>query len=317
MEDYPRTVLEFEERFSSEEACREYLVQLRWPSGFVCPRCNGTESWQTNRATMYCTACKRQTSVTSGTIFQNTRTPLKIWFRVMWYIIGQKNGISAKGLQRIMGISRYETVWVWLHKLRTAMVRPGRDRLSGLVEVDETYIGGEHEGKRGRGAAGKSLVVIAAEDTGNAIGRIRLSQVADASAASLIPTVRSFVKIGSIVRTDGWKSYNQLFNEGYEHHVVRKTQNLGDNLLPLAHRVASLLKRWLNGTHQGAVESSHLDYYLDEYTFRFNRRTSVSRGKLFYRLVQQAVNVTPVTDDEIRAGRKPNQHQENTTFSNN
>ena len=309
MEDYPRTMLEFEERFSSEEACREYLVQLRWPNGFVCPQCNGTQSWQTKRATMYCAACKRQTSVTAGTIFQNTRTPLKIWFRVMWLLIGQKNGISAKGLQRILGISRYETVWLWLHKLRTAMVRPGRDRLSGLVEIDETYIGGKHEGKPGRGAAGKSLVIIAAEDTGNAIGRIRLSQVIDASAASLIPTVRGFVKKGSIVRTDGWKSYSQLSKEGYEHHVVRKTQDLGENLLPLAHRVASLLKRWLDGTHQGAVEPSHLDYYLDEYTFRFNRRTSGSRGKLFYRLVQQAVNIMPVTNEEILAGRKLSNRQ--------
>lgn len=221
----------------------------------------------------------------------------------MWYMTSQKQGVSALGLQRVLGLQRYETAWIWLHKLRAAMVRPGRDRLSGMVEVDETYIGGERPGKRGRGAAGKSLVMIAVEDKGNRSGRIRLCRVLDASAASLTPAVQTGVEPGSEIRTDGWNGYRELTTNGYKHIVARKTADVGENLLPLANRVASLLKRWLDGTHQGAVRPSHLDYYLDEYTFRYNRRTSRSRGKLFYRLVQQAVAVPPVTGQDIRGGR--------------
>jgi transposase-like protein len=190
------------------------------------------------------------------------------------------------------------------------MVRPGRERLSDIVEVDEAYIGGKKPGKRGRGAAGKTLVVIAVEDKGNRLGRIRLRRVANASASSLIPAVRESVEPGSLVRTDGWSGYAPLPSEEYQHNVVRQDADVGDNLLPLANRVASLLKRWLVGTHQGAVRASHLDYYLDEFTFRFNRRTSQSRGKLFYRLVQQAVAVEPVTGEDIRGGR-PHSRQHN------
>jgi len=221
----------------------------------------------------------------------------------MWHITSQKSGVSALGLQRVLGLSRYETVWVWLHKLRTAMVRPGRDRVSGAVVVDETYIGGPKPGKRGRGAAGKALVLIAVEDKGRHFGRIRLRRVSDASGASLIPAVQESVEPGSTVRTDGWSGYEGLSSKGYDHVVVRQDAEVGDNLLPLPHRVAALLKRWLGGTHQGAVRASHLDYYLDEYTFRFNRRTSRSRGKLFYRLVQQVVAIGPVMGEYIRGGR--------------
>jgi transposase-like protein len=184
------------------------------------------------------------------------------------------------------------------------MVRPGRDRLSGTVQVDETYLGGERPGKRGRGAAGKTLVVIAVEDQGRHVGRIRLLRVPDACAASLTFAVQEMIEPGSVVNTDGWAGYATVGNKGYLHEEVRPIAEVGDNLLPLAHRVASLLKRWLGGTHQGAVRPSHLDYYLDEFTFRFNRRTSRSRGKLFYRLIQQAVQVAPVTGDDIRGGRR-------------
>jgi len=187
-----------------------------------------------------------------------------------------------------------------MHKLRCAMVRPGRDQLSGTVEVDETYIGGARSGKRGRGAAGKTLVVIAVEDKGNHLGRIRLNRVEDATAKSLGKAVSGSIADGSIVRTDGWTGYSGLASAGYAHTVARHEFSVGDNLLPLAHRVASLLKRWLKGTHHGAVQPSHLDYYLDEFTFRFNRRTSRSRGKLFYRLVQQGVSIEPVTGQDIR-----------------
>jgi len=293
MEDYPRTIAEFESRFSSEEACRNYLFRLRWPLGFICPRCQATKAWPTKRNLLVCAACGYQVSMTAGTIFQDTRKPLGMWFRAMWFATNQKTGASALGLQRLLGLASYLTAWTWLHKLRRAMVRPGRDRLSGQVEVDETYIGGEKPGKRGRGALGKSLVLIAAEQDGRRIGRIRLVRVPDASGESLEEAIRRSIIPGSTINTDGWKGYSRLISHGYAHSVVRKTAEIGDNLLPHCHRVASLLKRWILGTHQGAVSHDHLDYYLDEYTFRFNRRTSRSRGKLFYRLVQQAVSVEP------------------------
>ena len=181
-----------------------------------------------------------------------------------------------------------------LHKLRRAMVRPGRDRLSGSIQVDETYIGGEKPGKRGRGAEGKSLVVIAAQEHGEATGRIRLKQVADASGDSLEAAVQETIEPGAIVKTDGCLGYNGLRSLGYRHEVIRKTEDVGKNLLPLCHREAALIKRWPDGTHQGAVSHAHLAYYLDEYTFRFNRRTSSYRGKLFYRLLQNAVLLDPV-----------------------
>ena len=303
MEDYPRAILDFEERFATEEECRHYLAQLRWPEGFCCPRCGHRKAWITKRRLYHCCQCEFQTSVTAGTILQDTRKPLRLWFRAMWHITSQKSGVSALGLQRVLGLSRYETAWVWLHKLRTAMVRPGRDCVSGTVVVDETYIGGPKPGKRGRGAAGKALVLIAVEDRGRHFGRIRLRRVSDASGASLIPAVQESVEPGSTVRTDGWSGYEGLSSKGYDHVVVRQDAEVGDNLLPLPHRVAALLKRWLGETHQGAVRASHLDYYLDEYTFRFNRRTSRSRGKLFYRLVQQVVAISPVTGEYIHVGR--------------
>src|SRR4030042_1219214 len=288
MEDYPRTLMEFEQRFYSEQVCLEYIVSLRWPDGFRCPRCGNDRSWGTSRNLYHCTRCESETSVTAGTIFQDTRKPLQLWFRAIWHIVSQKNGVSAMGLQRVLGFQRYETIWIWLHKLRTAMVRPGRDRLSGTVEGDEIYGGGERSGKRGGGAAGKSLVLIAVEDKGNHIGRIRLRRVTNASAASLIPAIEGSVEPGSIIRTDGWLGYAPLASTDYQHVGVRPSADVGENLLPLVNRLAALLKRWLQGTHQGAVRASHLDCYLDEYTFRFNRRTSQSRGKLFFRLVQQA-----------------------------
>ena len=231
--------------------------------------------------------------MTAGTIFQDSRLPLRVWFRAMWYVTNQKNGVSALGLQRALGIRSYQTAWAWLHKLRRAMVRPGRDRLRGMVEVDETYIGGERPGKRGRGAEGKVLVVVAVEFDQNVLGRIRLVMAPDASGKSLRDAVQVLVTPGSSVCTDGWKGYNGLMNCDYAHRVVREAESLGEDLLPHCHQVVSLLKRWLLGTHQGAVSPKHLGYYLDEFTFRFNRRKSASRGKLFFRLVQQAVQIGP------------------------
>lgn len=309
MQEYPETVMEFRERFTTEEACRDYLVALRWSDGFVCPQCEQRKAWEMKRGLYWCRNCGYQASATAGTLFNDTHKSLRLWFEAMWYITNQKSGVSALGLQRVLGLGSYHTAWNWLHKLRRAMVRPGRDRLSGVVEVDEIFVGGERSGKRGRGAAGKALVVIAVQEGERGIGRIRMRRVTDASGESLEPAVWEMVEPGSTVRTDGWRGYNGLTELGYQHDVVRKDPDLGENLLPLVNRVASLLKRWLLGTHQGAVQHSHLEYYLDEYTFRFNRRTSKSRGLLFYRLITQAIDLGPVLEMDLKNtaidGRKP------------
>lgn len=222
--------------------------------------------------------------------------PLTMWFRAVWQVVSQKNGVSAMSVQRTLGFGSYETAWTWLHKLRRAMVRPGRDRLAGRIEVDETYVGGEEEGVRGRETERKALVVIAAQEDGKGIGRIRMRRIPDASSKTLHAFIVASIDLRSTVRTDGWNGYEGLKRLGYKHEVKVLTHRGKDaaiRLLPRVHRVAALLKRWLMGTHQGAVRNDHLDYYLDEFTFRFNRRTSASRGKLFYRLLQQAVQVVP------------------------
>lgn len=304
--DYPSDELEFTERFGTEEDCRAYLEQLRWPEGFVCPRCGHRVGWKIRRQQSQCAACLYPVSVTAGTIFQDTHKPLRLWFRAAWYVTGQKYGASALGLQRVLGLGSYFTAWSWLHKLRRAMVRPGREALSGRVEVDETYVGGLAEGKRGRGSENKALVAIAAEEDGAGIGRIRMARVRDAAAVSLHAFIRSAVAAGSVVHTDAWEGYTGLAQQGYEHEVTclrGQGKGAASALLPRVHRVASLLKRWLLGTHQGAVRPDHLDYYLDEFTFRFNRRTSRSRGKLFYRLLQQTVQVDPSPYKEMVGGR--------------
>lgn len=295
MEDYPRTVAEFESRFATPEACRAYLEQLRWPDGFRCPKCGGAKAWRRRTGLFECAACGRLTSVTAGTIFQDTRTPLATWFRAMWWVTSQKTGASAVGLQQVLGLGSYETAWTWLHKLRRAMVRPGRDRLSGVVEVDEAFIGGLEEGVRGRHTEKKALIAVACEEDGEGLGRIRMRRIPDASADSLQAFVEEAVAPGSVLHTDGFLSYDRLEKHGYGHRItfLKGRKESPAELLPRVHRVVSLLKRWLLGTHQGAVSRAHLDYYLDEFTFRFNRRTSRHRGKLFYRLVQQAVAVEP------------------------
>lgn len=299
MEGYPKTLMEFESRFVSEDACAEYLVQLRWPAGFVCPSCHGAKSWRTGRLLFHCAGCGHQVSVTAGTIFQGTRKPLPMWFRAMWWVTSQKNGASAKGLQQNLGLGSYQTAWTWLHKLRRAMVRPGRDRLKGMVEVDETYVGGQEEAA-GRGAETKALVVIAVEKDGRRLGRTRMAVVADGSRDQLCGFVQECVEPGSTIRTDGWQGYRDLKHRGYVHDrvVQQGSSESPSELLPGVHRIASLLKRWLLGTHQGAVSAAHLPYYLDEFAFRFNRRKSKARGKLFFRLIEQAVAIehTPYKD---------------------
>jgi transposase-like protein len=239
--------------------------------------------------------------VTAGTIFQDSHKPLVLWFRAMWYVTSQKSGTSALGLQQALGLRSYQTAWVWLHKLRRAMVRPDRDQLSGRVEVDEGYVGGEEEKVLGRRLINKALIVVAAQADGKRIGRIRLRQVPDNSFSSLRPFIRETITPGSTVITDGHNGYDGLEQFGYQHevHVIGQRRKSASDALPRVHLVISLLKRWLLGTHQGAVSKIHLPYYLDEFSFRFNRRNSKSRGKLFYRLMQQAVATPPTTYPQI------------------
>ena len=297
MEDYPRDLAEFERRFATEDACRTYLRRLRWPEGFRCPRCGQSKAWPVREVWWQCAGCAHQTSVTAGTIFQDTRTPLSTWFRTMWWVTNQKTGVSALGLQRALGLRSYKTAWTWLHKLRRAMVRPGRDRLTGQVEVDETYLGGVHRGRRGRQTQTKALVAVAVQVEGPRLGRIRLRRLPDASAASLMGFVQETIEPRSLVHTDGWQGYVPLRRHGYRHRVtfLHDQAEPPSQLMPHVHQVVSLLKRWLLGTHHGAVTHAHLDDYLDEFTFRFTRRRSRSRGKLFFRLAQQAVSVHPVS----------------------
>jgi transposase-like protein len=300
-EDYPKTLMAMENRFATEHACREYLTKLRWPAGFICPACQGNVGWVDRRHRWACQDCRRQSTVTAGTVFEGTHLPLQVWFRAVWLLTSQKSGASALGMQRVLGLGSYETAWSWLHKLRRAMVRPGRDRLKGTVEVDEAFVGGVSAGK-GRDGIGKALVAIAAEEDGKGIGRIRLARVPEASTPSLHGFIQQSVAPGSTIHTDGWIPYHGLEKLGYSHTVTKlkgKGKEAAVELLPRVHRVASLLKRWLLGTHQGAVGPTHLDYYLDEFTFRFNRRRSASRGKLFFRLLQQAVQVGPITYEQI------------------
>lgn len=292
-ENYPKSLVDFERRFSTDSACLEYLAQLRWAEGFVCPRCGSKEFWHMARQLRCCRKCRHQASITAGTIFHRSKKPMVLWFKAMWYITNQKYGANALGLMRVLQLGGYQTAWEWLHKLRRAMVRPGREMLSGTVQVDETYLGGKRSGKRGRGAEGKTVVGIAVEDKGDdGIGRIRLAKLSDASADSLNSFLTQTVSKGSTIITDDWAGYVQ---SGYSREIWQSCD------LKLPHRIASLLKRWLLGTYQGAARSSHLEYYLDEYTFRFNRRKSHFRGKLFYRLAQQALQIDPHPRTTLKA----------------
>lgn len=306
--DYPGNWHELLAWFPDDAACLRYLEKLRWGDGFVCRFCGVVDGgwWQKADGLRRCSACRHDTSVTAGTIFAGTRTPLSSWFAAVWYVVNQKQGVSALGLQRVLGLGSYETAWSWLHKLRRAMVRPDRGLLDGAVEVDETIIGGmKSGGRRGRGVPGKALVAIAVEARAGGPGRVRMSRITDASKDVLTDFVLDNVQRGSEVRTDGWVGYNGVGAHRFT-HVVTNVRASGDPAhvaMPEVHRVASLLKRWLLGTHQGAVSHDQLDYYLDEFTFRFNRRRSRHRGLLFYRLLEQAVATEPHTLSTLFAAK--------------
>ena len=309
--DYPRTWSQFLQWFATEEACFAYLARLRWPNGFICPQCGSVaQPGQATRARLICRGCRHQSTVTAGTIFDKTRTPLTVWLGAAWYVTNQKQGVSALGLQRVLGLSSYQTAWAMLHRLRRAMVLSGREQLKGTVEVDETYIAITERGKP-RSRVGrkshttKTLVAIAVEIVDpKGFGRIRLRRIPANTERHLLSFVHEAVLPGSKVHTDGSTAYLSLPEHGYLHqrHVMIGSASPAHASMPGVHRVASLVKRWLLGTHHGAVQPDQLDCYLDEFVFRFNRRTSRSRGLLFYRLLEQAVATEPVTYQDIAGG---------------
>ncbi len=293
----------------------DYLEWLRWPAGFVCPDCGYPGGWRLGDGRIRCALCRSATSVTAGTIFDRTRTPLTVWFTACWLFSTQKDGLSAQSLQRVLEISSYQTAWAMLHRLRSVLVRPGRERLSGTVEVDETFIGGEERGLRGGRARGKkSLVDVAVEvHEPKGIGRCRMAILEDASADSLHPFVAAHVEPGATVITDAWQGYSGLDELGYvrDRRSQRAARLRGEDpsgLLPGVHRVASLAKRWLLGTHQGSVDSAHLQSYLDEFVFRFNRRTSRSRGLVFHRVLELAVGHEPVRYHDLIVNPQSKEH---------
>lgn len=292
---YPNDTIDFHDMFPSEEACAEHLIQLRWPDGFVCPHCHATRAWKKRIVMFRCASCRRDVSATSGTIFHQSHLSLRLWFQILWDVVSQKHGASALGLSHALGLSSHKTIAEVLRKLRRAMVRPNRERLSGLIEVDEIIVGGVRPGSPGRSRNTKVLVLVAVEDKGKSgIGRIRLSIIPDASATSIEYALRGMIESRCSVRTDGWRGYQRLRSLGYHHRVIKQRETEpGVDTTPLVHRISSLLKRWLLSTHQGGVRPAHLQQYLNEFTFRFNRRHSRSRGLLFHRLLSIALIIEP------------------------
>lgn len=292
----PRTQLEFEERFRTEEACVEFLRDERWADGFRCPKCEGTKAWRlASRPLDECVECGHQVSLIAGTVFQGTRKPLRLWFRVIGQFVTSKSGCSATDVERQQGI-HYQTAWTWLHKLRSCISQSGRAKLQGSVEVDESYVGGEDEpAHTGRSLKGhKTVVVAAAEWKDDAIGRIRAEAVPNATANSVCGFVEGNVAKGSTVKTDGFQGYASLNKRGYVHNrEVIGNPKRAAKAMPHIHRVFALLDRLLLGTYQGSVSGKYLQCYLDEFVFRFNRRRAKNRWQLFGRLLEECFQVPP------------------------
>jgi transposase-like protein len=303
LKDLPGDLPTFLKRFGTDARCRAYLVRARWPEGFRCTGCGRDQAWShKKRLIEECVACGKQHSILAGTIFEQTKTGLARWFLAIYLVTSSKGGISAMELKRQMGFGSYQTAWSWLHKIRRAMVRPERAPLSARVEADETYVGGPRPGVPGRGAAGKIKVAGAVESArgkarGRRLGRLRLAVVQDVSALSLEGFLGHNVARPTIVATDGWSGYGGLAAAGWRHEPLNLSASWGDAALrlPAIHLVFGLAKRWLLGTHHGAVAQKHLPAYLDEFVFRFNRRTATNLSHRFARVIQQAVRTSPTT----------------------
>ena len=292
--DYPRTYQEFRAWFPDEVTCREYLGKLRWPQGFICPGCGGGQSWRTGPGLWMCATCGLKTSATAGTIFHRSHTPLSTWFAAIWFVTSQKNGVSAQGLQDALGFGSYETAWAWLHKLRRAMVRPDREPLRGHIELDQSFLGGRTAGKPGV-SSNKAPITIAVERASDdRLGRVRLEAAEHPGSLDMLTFAQRVIAPGSTVHTDGAYVFKGLVTLGYTHQAISGSTAADlDTVMPGPHLISSLLKRWTAGTLHYRISPQHLPYYLDEFTFRFNRRSSTARGLLFYRLLQQAVDTDP------------------------
>ena len=298
--EYPKNLREFDKMYPDDEACLAFLEDLRWGNGFECQACGGDNYWLISAGLRKCKTCLFGNSVKVGSIFESSKLQLKTWFYGIWWMTAQKTGVSALSLQKNLGLGSYRTAWLLLHKIRNSMIYADRSLLQGEVEVDEAFIGGIRSGKRGRGAEGKELIVIAAECSGEKrVGRIRIQRVPDASTENLEIFILANIALGSTIHTDGWKSYNDVGKLGYK-HLPRKSATVHpDELLPRINTVTALLKRWLLGTLHGRLDPKHMDSYFEEFVFRFNRRTSKARGLLFQRVLENSMRVSPAPYKEI------------------
>lgn len=298
--DYPKNLREFDKFFANEDACLSFLEKVRWESGFKCQSCGTEEYWPQATGLRRCKACRFDNSVKANSIYESSRLPLKTWFQAIWWVTSQKTGVSALNLQKNIGLGSYRSAWLLLHKIRSAMIHADRSLLQGEVEVDEAFIGGVRSGKRGRGAEGKQLIIIAAEYSGEKrVGRARILRIPDASAPVLEAFILANIAEGSIIHTDGWPSYNGVASFGYK-HLPRTTSSVDPNeLLPRINIVTSLLKRWLLGTLHGRLDPKHMDHYFEEFIFRFNRRTSKVRGLLFQRVLENSIRIKPSPYNDI------------------
>lgn len=294
MFNYPKNLREFDKIFESEAACLRFLEDVRWSIGFKCQSCQSERFWNLEPGIRRCQDCKFKNYVRAGTIFDSSRLSLKTWFHAIWWVASQKTGISALNLQKNIGLGSYRSAWLLLHKIRNAMIQVERSHLQGELEVDEAFIGGVRSGKRGRGAEDKQLIVIAAECSGEKrVGRIRVQRIPNASADVLEAFVIANISEGATIHTDGWPSYNGLRSLGYKHVPSPSYSVHPDELLPRINIVTSLLKRWILGTLHGRLDPKHMDHYFEEFTFRFNRRTSAARGLLFQRVIENSVKIKP------------------------
>lgn len=306
MEKYPKAQLEFEDWFSTEARCVDYLNEIRWPEGFRCPRCNGQEVWKQSRLRFTCPRCRYECSAKAGTFLEGTNLSLRLWYRAIWWLINQKSGVSAAGLQKGLGLGSYRTAWLLLHKIRAAMVTPNRKLLKGRVEIDEVWVGGKKRGLQGRNRKAGPMIIIAVEVPENTaqLGRIRIKHIKSNSSEFIHPFVLENIEKGSHLQTDLWGAYRKLEEQGF---VVQQTaayrREEGEEVLRHVNLIASLLKNWLQGTHQGRWSTKHLQPYLDEFVFRFNRRTSKSRGLLFRRVLEAGVLERPLTYNSLTSGQ--------------
>jgi transposase-like protein len=294
--EFPSSLAAFQERFPDEAACREYLINLRWGGRPRCGRCDCDRTWELQNGRFECQLCGHQTSVTAGTLLHGTRKPLRLWFRAIWELAVRKSGINACELQRLMGFGSYETAWSWLHKLRRAMAARAATPLTGRVVADESYLGGKGS-VAGRGTS-KQTILVAAEDPS---GRARLGVANDASANSIGPFVRRSIAPEATLVTDGWRGYSIDAVDGRKHDPHPIPDYRTKDPLIMCHLVTALLKRWWLGTYHGSMSVKHMPAYMEDFTFRFNRRKTAGIGRITARLLNLAVVSVPVTRAQLVA----------------